>query len=321
VNADCKQIQETLLTLDTVGLSSVTSLPAQVQTHIRGCADCRGMLTQLQQLEVATQSLPVPAEASAARVRFEQRFVVRTSQSAPIAIGGSRPDRADREVRTTRGSVLATIHRKYWRTLAIAASILICAGLLIPWVITGTSGQTANAEPLVDRLVDWNVQMAQADNPTQRQQIFNKNVSAFSHEVDGKALSPDERALATKLISSGATLGSADDPITQAEQFEDVAGMLLQRISAASAAGDTKLVRRLSRNYALITGKGLTPKLDRARNTRVTTAEHRLRLQKIIGNNAQLQDRLEQILEQSPDAPRKEVLRELGLAGVHHKGR
>lgn len=292
----CRQTQDLLL----ASAHGAESLPPVFAAHVAACAVCRDLQARLIRLDDAAATLPVPAESASARDRFLQEFELQPQQAR-----GGHP-------------LFARFHPHMGRNLALAASLLIFAGL-IAWFVTAGEHAAMASDGLVDRLVDWNLDLAQAESAEQRQAIFASQAAAFDQEIHQKTLSPGARVLAQKLVVNGSAMARSNDPLADAEQFTDIADLLLQRMQTAMAAGDTRLAKRLSLNYALISSQGLHPRLARAKRMGSTTLERKLHLERIIGRSAELQERLAQILEKTPDASRSEIIRELGLAGTRHK--
>jgi len=300
---NCQQAQDLLLTGD---VPQSTALAA----HLDGCAACRRTAAGLAMMDGAARAWPLPPQAGLAKARFVAQYQLAPDAPAVLsarAKSGAKINIYDRW----------RLHR--WRNLALAASLLICMGLALWALTTGDEHQAVASEALVDRMVDWNVQLAQAQTPQQREQIFAGHATAFAQELAQKPLAADEQALAQKLASAGSVLKTNDDPLTEAESFTDIADLLLQRMNGATLRGDTKLVRRLSRNYALISAHGLNSRLAGAQKLHGLSLERQRHLKDLLGRNVQLQERLTDILEKSPAASQREILRELGLTKMPHK--
>jgi len=203
----------------------------------------------------------------------------------------------------------------------MAASILLAlvAGL---WLLTSGTTQKASANPaLVDELVDWNVRLASADSFEERSQIYVTSAATLRKAVDKNDLPPAEQELARKLMDTGNSIANSSDPLEGAEQFGDVADLLLHRMQAASKEGDVQAARRFSRNYALVSGVGLSEKIAKAKKANAVAARPGqgpsagfLKLEKAVQKDAELKDRLEKILAESPDATVAEIRKELQSA-------
>jgi hypothetical protein len=299
---NCETIHDQLLAADDLG-----ALPADLASHVQSCPTCAAALARLQRIESAATALP-PAEGSF----VAQQAFLKQLESAPFRLHNPAPRRATVWLR----SAIVSGPR-----LALAASVLLAlvAGL---WLLTSGTSQTARADPaLVDQLVDWNVRLASAESFEERSQIYADSAITLRKAVDQNDLPAAEQELARKLMDTGNSLAQSSDPLEDAERFGDVADLLLHRMQAASKKNDVQAVRRYSRNYALVSGVGLSEKIAKARKANANApkpgqgpAAGFLKLEKAVQKDAELRARLEKILSESPDATVAEIRKELQAA-------
>lgn len=288
---NCQQLQEQIFAAD---LSGPDGLTADSQAHLHGCADCQRLLSEVNELEQAARALPDPIPSTDAKKAFLRRLQPR------LAFRG-------REW-LHRASDLPIA----WPRLAVAASVLLCIGLGV-WLLTSGGVRTAEAsDTVVDRLVDLNVRLAGTSSPQERTQILSSSGDLLKQATDDSKPQTGETDLARKLVDDGRWLAHNEDPLAEVDRFEDMADLLLKQMQAASARGDNKALRRLTRNYGLVRAAGVSDKLRRV-NGRSTTRPAGNRLDRLIHRDAELQRKLEHLLEQSPDASQQEIRHALGI--------
>lgn len=300
---NCQQVQDELFAADTLGAES---LATDTAAHLGSCAACQATLRKLQQLEALSAGLAVPASAPSSKQAFLDRL-----QNVPSVTFNRPAFRLRRPVRLLlRSSVVS------WPRMAMAASVLLCAGLGL-WLFASGGTRTATAsEPLVDQLVDWNVQLASEQSSEARGRIYATTAEPLRIAVNTGTLPPDERELADKLLHSGASLADHVDPLDDAEHVSEVASLLLHRMQVASARGNLNALRRYSQNYALVSSAGAYEKLARAKRSAGPTTQRAVkldRLERLLRQDAEMRERLEHLLEQSPAASRQEIRRALQL--------
>ena len=284
---DCQHVQEWLLHSDIT--DPELSGPSELAGHLRSCSACRELAAELAQLEQNWREIPVPSSAATAKAAFL--------------------DQLEPQARTLPAA--AKRSRRFVLRSAIAASLFLAAGvggLLL------LDQSRANAAPgVVDRLIDWNLELAEAPSSAGRTSIYAERVYHLRTELAGADLPESERAFAEELLANGQWLAENDDPTAEADRFTEVADALLTKMDAASAAGNAKELRRLTRLYARVAAQGIASRLEKALATNALDFEHKRRLEKVILRDEQRQRKLQVLLEQSPAASRKEIKKALDL--------
>jgi len=283
---DCPQVQDWLLRTEAVDPERCAS-PEHAE-HLRSCSVCRGLITELAALEQNWRDIPLPASAATAKSAFLSNL-------------------ASQERRRGRAH---TPSRRVWFRSAVAASLLLAAsigGLLV------LDKSRANAAPsVVEELIDWNLELAES-SPNRRTTIYGDRVEQLRTELANAELPGEDRAFGEQLLTNASWLSQNDDPMSVADRFTAVADSLLDKIDAARSSGNVKELRRLTRLYARVSERGIESKLEIVLASKGLDFEHMRRLEKMILKDDQRRQKLQTLLERSPEASRKEIKRALGL--------
>lgn len=337
---DCRKVHEWLLQSD---LADAEAAPPDVAAHRGGCPDCQRLADRLRRLERAVREMPAPPGADEARVRFlrggeapldlPDRQVPRVAGNPCSGLGatcrqhGLQAGRGTLHGRLIRyGAEAARSIRaiRRWRAapwvVSAAAAVLLAAGigLLILW---SSAGQTAEASAALDRMVDWNIEMAEARSLDDRSRLYAAAAGKLDRQAHEGKWSAEEQELAGRLLENGARLVCDDDPLTDAEGFTDVAAMLVRHMGAAASKRDARAMQRLSRSYARVIQYGVNAKVERFQSGGPAVPEHDRKLEKLLRRHAELREQLAQILEDAPDASRKEIRRALDLPAPRRRGK
>lgn len=284
---DCPQVQDWLLRMEAVDPERCSS-PEHAE-HLRICTACRGLITELAALEQNWRELPLPASAL-------------TAKSAFLSTLGSQAPR--------RGRAASSSPRVWFRS-AVAASLLLAAS--VSGLLMLDKSRASAAANVVEQLIDWNLELAENSSPTKRTNIYGDRVDHLRLELANAKLPGDDRAFAEQLLTNASWLSQNDDPMSVADRFTAVADSLLDKIDAARSDGNVKELRRLTRLYARVSERGIEPKLEIVLASKGLDFEHMRRLEKVILKDDQRRQKLQALLERSPEASRKEIKRALGL--------
>jgi hypothetical protein len=283
---DCPEVQEWLLRSD---LPEVGTGPADVAGHLEHCAACREFGARLTRLEEAVQAIPAPEGADAARRAFLKRLA---------------PATAARQAARLRFAH----HLARWGPALAAALLLMAAGTGI-WLFTTGGAQTAEAATVLDQLVDWNLELADADALADSDQLYAARAASFARQAREGKLSPEDQELAGALLENGSRLRKSDGPLAKAENLTDMADVLVRHMNAAAVRGDMKKLQRLVRCYDRLMEHGVDANLDKAEAAPAPTPEHAHRLSRVRGHRTTLRDQLDTLMDQLPDASVKELKR------------
>jgi hypothetical protein len=274
---DCQSTREWLLQAEYPG--RLDDGPGGLARHVVSCGRCRRLAHVLTRIEADVRRQPVPAGADAAR----QRFLRRLPPPVPVVAvpGGWR------------------FVRSRW---ALAAAVLLLAAPIV-W-LSMPSPQRAETPDLVDRLVDWNLEVAQAGDA--REEL----AAGLRMEVNEADLPRDDRDLAEALLQTGSRIAAAPDPANQADRFNELADRLLPLIDSAKNKKDAQRLRKLAEYYGRVERR-IQSNLERANNVGKPSAQSKRILDQVKKAEAQRQVRLEQMIEQLPPNTQKEVRRAL----------
>jgi len=313
---NCREIQEQLFAAD--GLSD-DALPPELASHLQVCPACAALRSKLIRLEAAARSLPVLSDSSAAKQDLLRQLQPKR-QPAP-----------------TIQSPVRLLMRRSWQAKAVAAAVLVVLGGTL-WIaltrdarqvarttgsVNPTTGLAAQAgdSSVVDRLVDMNLDLADASTPAERNEIFAEQSAPLTATLEQDHLAPQEKELASKLLENGKWLSSNTDPFDEAERFVNVAGLLFDQLQEAAPAGDAKVLARLTRRYGLVAAR-----LDNARaklaDVKNLNPEQKHRYERLVRRQTEVEQRLQDLLQRAPEMSRKEIRKELediGKAGKKKK--
>jgi len=275
----CPDAQEWLLRSDLT-----ETPPAGVADHLAGCAECRSVADRLRRLERAVRELPAPAGADAARDAFLKRL---------------RAGDAARAIRSRR-----------WAAAAAAAILLAVAGTL---VLTLGGSKASEASVVLDQLVDWNLEVANAGSPSDRDRLYAARAGDLERRVREGRLAADEHELAATLLENSARLARGSGPLAEAEALTDVASVVVRQMGRAASKGDVRKTKGLNAYYARLVQRGVNAKIDRIEDPVPPLPEHDRKLEKLLSRNAEMRDELATLLKTSPAATHDEIRRALNL--------
>ncbi|OAI55159.1 hypothetical protein AYO44_00140 [Planctomycetaceae bacterium SCGC AG-212-F19] len=268
----------------------------EIAGHLAACDACRSFVAQLAQLESAYRALPAPAEAETARVAFLEKLPRPALPAKPQAAPG------------------------WLARWAVAALLLLAVGAVV-WTLAPTP--EARASAVIEELIDWNLNLAQAPDAAERGRIFASHEAQFKRAVDKSKLSPDDRELAGLLLDNGSWLAANDDPVDSAERFSAVADKLVERLEVAAKGKDRGAVDRYAKLQGNVNKRGVGPQLARAEESGALNFDRERRLEKVVLRDSKRMHTLVDMLEHNPDLSRKEIRQALDIpakAGKHPAG-
>jgi len=124
---------------------------------------------------------------------------------------------------------------------------------------TGLAAQAGDSS-VVDRLVDMNLDLADASTPAERNEIFAEQSAPLTATLEQDHLAPRKKNWPASCWRTAKWLSSNTDPFDEAERLVNVAGLLFDQLQEAAPAGDAKVLARLTRRYGLVAAR-----LDNAR--------------------------------------------------------
>jgi hypothetical protein len=196
--------------------------------------------------------------------------------------------------------------------LALAAAlVLLAVGLGALGPVGAPEAQAAPVD-VVERLVDWNLAIAQAPSSAERKRLHAEQADRFRGALARAKLPPAERELAETLLENASWLADNDDPVAAAERFDAIADRLVTHMDGRVRAKDEKRLARLAETYRKVSQQlAVYPNITRAAESGALDFERKRKLERAILNDAGRAERLEELLERAPDASRKEIRKAL----------
>jgi hypothetical protein len=297
---DCTEAHDRILSAD-----SAESRDAELAAHLQTCGACHAIAARLGRLEAAARELPSAPDSQITK----QAFLASLALQPAVALPGISRYRILPWPTTTTFAI---------RRMAMAASVVLATGLVFWSVWFHGVQKAAAADVVVGRLVDFDVRLGSVDSPQERQQLYTTEAPTLEKTVG--QLPTGDQALARKLMDTGASLAQSSDPLDDAEQFADVADVLLDHMTAAANAGKAADVERLTRYYGRLSDEGFARRLDKVHRAESGTDAHPGRLSRLIRRDEAMLARLDKLPDQAPERTRKQIRKALKRAGhPHHR--
>jgi hypothetical protein len=288
---NCQDAQDRLLEAEDLSPPGLSS--GELASHLADCAACRQLVTDLGHLEEAWRAIPLPAGSERAR----EALLERLSRLA----GGVEPARRSGAGNSRRVS-------PQW---LIAASVLIAMG--VGSVLFVSNRRASASSDVVERLVDWNLSLAQTPLPADRDRLYAGQAESLQDKVRRTALPAEERGLAESLLENAPVLARNNDPLAVAGLFHDVADQLLTRMDTAIRRGDEAGAGQYARLYRRVEELGIGSKMELLETTGALDFNRQHRLERLVLRDADRMRTLVALLERTPDSSRKEIKRALGV--------
>ena len=182
----------------------------------------------------------------------------------------------------------------------VAACLLVGIGVGVGLTLSLPTREAAAKSDVVDRLADWNLDIADARTPAERRGRFREKAGVLAAEVARSELPPDERHLADVLFARASALAETDDPVAAAEHLDALADEL-HRWVEDNAATKPRRAAAVEQSYLRVVERSLA-KVARATEEGMSHGQ-RARVEKVV-------DRI---------AGRAEVRAQKGHKRPHHK--
>jgi len=289
---NCEHAQEAILLSDNP--AAIIAADSELGRHVAGCAVCQAFVQRLVRVETMAGQLGLPANSEAARAKVLAN--VRQRVQAPqrrLFIG-----------RAWIGAVAAVL------VVGIGVGIWIQKTYMTP-----PPQQVAQGPAVMDQLLDWDLALADAEAPQERQELYAAHAVKLQTAVQAASLNDEDRRFAATLLENGAWLSRNHDPVERTEKFCDLADLLVGRMDKAAAANDEQTVQRLGRRYGQVQ-KGIGANLARLNaNAFVAptgpSAKRAERLERIAKRQEEAERRLAALAEKSPVKAQKALKRML----------
>ena len=286
---NCEEAQERMLLADDP--AALAAGEGEVAAHVAGCAVCGAFVAKLTRLEGAVEALPTPGDSGRAKEAVLERLRL--------------------EERPVRRLFL----RPAWAR-AVAAVLVVGVGV---GLLVYMNRPVPQAEPqVVDRLLDWDLALADAEAPQERQDLYVSQAASLTNAVQRAPLNEEDRRFATTLLENGEWLSRHHDPVERTEKFCDLADLLVGRLDKAARANDAPAVQRLGKHFGRVQ-KGIGVNLERlganAYVGNAGAARRAERLERIARRQEEAERRLAALAEKSPRAAQKALRRMMEKGG------
>lgn len=276
---DCADARNWLLDAEVPAAADI--MPSELAQHLAGCGACRELAAEIGRLEQAWRAMPLPAEMEPAREAFLRRLPP-----------------APRSVR---------LPRRWMAAAVVLLAVGIGGGVLV------SLPKASASSDVVERLVDWNLDLSRAGTADERGRIYAGSAAGFAEAVRDARLPRDERELADSLLRTAPVLAANPDPLTEADRFDAVADTLARRMTSATHRGDVRRAKRYAKLYARVADSGLAAKLEVLKGSTALDFERRRGLERLVLRDTDRMTALLELLERAPDSTRKEIRQALGV--------
>jgi len=186
-----------------------------------------------------------------------------------------------------------------------AASVLLVVGL--GSLLLFRSHEAQAAPDVVEHLIDWSLDLAQAPSRDERTRIYTGQVEDIKATLAKTQLQPEDRELAETVLATSSWLIEHDDPMTQADRFGDIADKVVARLDAATAAHDEQRIVTLANAYGRLTDLGVDANLQQAVASGAAGVDHQQKLERVLRCRVNRAKRLADILERNPEPARRAI--------------
>lgn len=244
---NCDYVQTWLMQVDSL---LVKDWPRDMNRHLKRCAVCAKFARSLYKMEVDWRDQPMPPGCEDAKKRF-----LKTIDHPTKPIETEAPAAAETETRAK--PALHPWHPIRW--VGAAAMVLIALGALA-YMLFGPSSTQAAPSTLIDRLIDWNVAITNADVERRKELLEEEPTLRRELEKDEALLTLEEHELADELLRSGRWLAqNEDDIVKEAEKIEKISNLLADRAAAAEKKGNELDRDRYAHGYDRFMQYGVYP--------------------------------------------------------------
>jgi hypothetical protein len=159
----------------------------------------------------------------------------------------------------------------------------------------------ASASEVVRSLLDFNLDLSAAPGEERRLR-YGRQVDELRRRSERADLSPEDRRLVELLLAAAHGTAADEDPLDQADRFNDIADQLLDRLERMQEG--TQPRRELQQRYELLAARGIRDNLARAAAGDEPDPQRRGRIEKAAGR-ARRHTVLESLKDRLPPPARK----------------
>lgn len=206
--------------------------------------------------------------------------------------------------------------RARWLGRGLVAAALLLA-VSVGYLFSPSSPPPVTPD-VVERLVDWNLDLAQTRSPDERQRIYIGQAADLQATVTKTLLPPEDRELAETLLENSSWLARNDDPMAAADRFNDIADKVVSRLDAATNAHDDKRIVLLANTYSRLMEVGVDANLERVIASGNLDVEGQKKLETAMSRGGKQAKKLALFMERNPDASNKAIRRAMKGRHRHH---
>jgi hypothetical protein len=227
-----------------------------------------------------------------------------SAQSTPAEPATTNREKQEAQRRLKRTGV--------WRSLRMPVSIAVAAGILVAvgFVLLAPGPEAQAAPEVVERLVDWDLDITQAGTADARRTLYDSQHRDLQALVVKTHLSPEDRDLANSLLETGSWLTRNDDPMAEAERFSELADKVLVRLDFATTR-DSQQAAKFAESYQRLSRIGVSGNIDRIASPGPFDLPRKMRLDSVIAGHSKRAQKLEDLLNQRPESSYKAIHRAL----------
>ena len=202
------------------------------------------------------------------------------------------------------------------RTRGVAAALLFLAASVALFLVWHTPEAQAMPD-VVERLIDWNLDLTQARSPEDRSRIYDEQAVSLKATLANAELPAEDRKLAQSLLDNSVWLTTNVDPAAEADRFDAIAEKLVTQMDDATSARDEKRIVQLADAYHRVTERGVDANLALASASNPTDPEKKQQLAHTFFRHHSRTSQVAEIIERNPERSRKLIHR--ATKGQFHK--
>jgi len=319
---NCRSTKLWLLQAETL---KQTAWPSEVAEHVVACAQCSKVARKMRKLENKWRDeLPIAQETEAAKQDFLKKLRQRKTPLDPATVPALKPASVpEMEVETLpadepRPTPINAPRKKKkakrlraWQPLrwaAVAAMILISISVLAYLLIA--PGESVAATSVVDRLIDLNLQMTNAD-AKDRKRLLEEHQENLLNDLNKARLTEEEQQFARELLDNCFYLAENDDPIEEANLITDLADKIKSREELASKKGNDKEKDKCNFQHKKVMQMGYNQIIDRISQFKTPEGMKKPGYDSFMKYDPMKQAQLQKMLEHERDRDRPDLRKTL----------
>lgn len=317
---DCREYRDRLLGAE--DLCTASRSEPDLRAHAERCEACRQWVVRLTDLEQTWREAPPDPRIEASKHAFLARlhageWLVSGSEEdgAEVPAGSEARCPACQSLRAAPEDGRRSRRRFLQWTATSAAGLVAASGGL--WLFL--SSQSAAADDVLDRLIDWDLRLTEAPSQNDRQRIYGAERDSLGSMVAKARFNTGLNKMAQALLAHGEWLVANRDPLVAAHRFDGLADGFLQSALESADAGDRRRLRRRLAQYSRLLEQGVDQNLNRAEGAGLSGSEPQEALDRFALGKSDRMQRLAVLWQQLPASEREEIQRAMQIHDNHAK--